>query len=100
MLNQFDDRIILRFTDWSIVNGFSTNKVNDRVEVWAERQTANRQEYYLSQQAGIKVDVVFIVNVLDYNGQTAIEYQNVVYDVVRTYQKELDHIELSCSRRQ
>lgn len=100
MLNHFDDRIVLRVTDYPIINGFSINEVKDKVEVWAERQTANRQEYYLSQQAGIKVDVVFIVNALDYNGQTAIEYQNVVYDVVRTYQKELDHIELSCSRRQ
>ena len=100
MLNHFDDRIVLLINDHQILDGFSVNKVEDKIEVWAEQQTVNRQEYYLSQQAGVKIDVVFIVNAIDYSGQTAIEYRDAIYDVVRAYQKELDRIELSCSRRQ
>lgn len=98
MLNHCDDVVLLRKVTPDIKDGFST-KTATTTEVWAEKQSAKRSEFYAA--AGVKrnIDVVFVINALDYSDEEELEHDGNIYDIVRAYQKDLDHIELSCERR-
>ena len=98
MLHHFDDRLTLVALTHDIVGGFSVES-QTRTEVWADRRSVTRAEYYQATQSGIKADIVFTVNAIDYSGQSLVECNGVAYDVVRTYQTETDHIDLTCSQR-
>lgn len=97
-MHHFDDQITLVALTHSIVDGFQVETAT-RTEVWADRKSVTRAEYYQATQSGIKADVVFTVNAIDYDGQSVIECGAETYDVVRTYQTEPDHIDLTCTRR-
>lgn len=98
MLHHFDERIFLVAVLPDVENGFPV-EVWEESEVWADRKSVTRQEYYQAQQAGMKADVVFVVNTLDYAEQSMVRVGQVYYDVTRTYQTELDKIELTCTKR-
>lgn len=98
MLHHFDDQIQLVALTHEIVDGFAVEH-QTRTEVWADRKSVTRAEYYQATQSGVKADIVFTVNAIDYDGQSVVVCDDVEYDVIRTYQSELDHIDLTCSRR-
>lgn len=98
MLNHFDDRIKLLALTFEIVDSFPVEH-RAATEVWADRKSVTRAEYYQASQSGIKADVIFTVPAIDYAGQSVVEYDGELYDVVRTYQTELDHIDLTCTKR-
>lgn len=98
----FSDRIILRKVKNEIANGFSAEpKPETEKEVWADKRSVRRTEFYAADKVGRKVDAVFVVNAVDYDGETEIEWNKKKYDVVREYQppNNIDKIELTCARR-
>ena len=97
MLNHFDAEIKLRAVAQTLTNGLYTATVTETA-VWADVQSVKRQEFYSALTAGVSADIVFVVNVVDYDGQTEIEYGGKVYKVQRSYQTDIDHIELTCTR--
>lgn len=99
MLNHFDEPIQLRTVTETITNGYPTQIVTSR-SVWAERKTAKRAEFYSALAVNVRADVVFVVNIIDYENEQEIECGGEIYDVIRTYQNTLDHIELTCQRRE
>ena len=98
MLHHFDERILLISAHSGVENGFPV-EILEESEVWADRKSVSRQEFYQAQQAGVRADVVFVVNALDYAEQSMVRVGEVYYDVSRTYQTELDKIELTCTKR-
>lgn len=98
MLHHFDERIFLTAVHSGVENGFPV-EVLEETEVWADRKSVSRQEFYQAQQAGVRADVVFVVNALDYAEQSLVRVGSVYYDVTRSYQTELDKIELTCTKR-
>lgn len=67
--------------------------------VFANKKSVGRSEYYAAQHFGMKVDVIFRLRVIDYNDELIVRYDNKEYDVVRTYETSTDFIELTCTRR-
>lgn len=98
MLNHFDDTIKLRKITPTITDGFATQTVMAR-EVWADKQSATRQEYYAAAAVNRRIDVIFVVNTIDFADEEELEYNGDIYDIVRTYQPSLDRVELTCERR-
>lgn len=98
MLHHYDDRIKLLSLTFEIVDSFPVEYYG-ATEVWADRKSVTRAEYYQASQSGIKADIIFTIPAIDYEGQSVIECDGKLYDVVRTYQTELDHIDLTCTRR-
>lgn len=93
----FSDRIKLR----SVVpgvdsDGYPTETVQE-TEVWANIKSATRSEFYAANAVGINVSMVFEVHAEDWGGQTQVEYDGKLYDIVRAYQKGLGTVELVCS---
>ena len=98
MLHHFDERIFLVSVVPCVEDGFPVEYWEES-EVWADRKSVSRQEFYQAQQAGVRADVVFVVNALDYAEQSIVRVGGVYYDVSRSYQTELDKIELTCTKR-
>ena len=74
MLNHFDDTIKLRKITPTITDGFATQTVTTR-EVWADRQSATRQEYYAAAAVNRRIDVIFVVNTIDFADEEELEYK-------------------------
>ncbi len=77
-------------------DGYPTTTYVD-VEVWANRKSVARTEFYASNANGIDLKYVFEIRSEDYNGQKDILHDGKAYEVVRAYQKGEGTIELSCS---
>lgn len=77
-------------------DGYPTTTYED-TEVWANKKSVTRSEFYASNASGIDLKYVFEIRSEDYGGQKDILYDGKAYEVIRTYQKGEGTIELSCS---
>lgn len=99
MFNHWDAEITLIDTGSSIIDGFDVPQGAARTEIFAEVKEATRSEFYAAEAVKRKINKVFEVNALDYNGEIYVEYDGKLYDVVRSYPVGHDKISLSCERR-
>lgn len=70
------------------------------VDVFVNKKSVARTEFYSSSMAGLKVDTVFQVRSEDFAGQTEAIHETVNYEIIRAYQKGEGHVELMCARRE
>ena len=95
----FSDRIKLRtITTTHDADGFAIQTATSK-EVWADRHSVTRTEFYAAQGSRVRTDIGFTVKLADYSGQTEIEYKGIIYDVVRSFELDLDTVDLTCARR-
>lgn len=94
-----DAQIKLREMTYAITSGYEVGTSKD-TEVLAGVRSVTRSEFYQAAQAGYKADIVFSVYSFEYGGQDQVVFNSVVYDVMRTYQKTLDILELTCRMRE
>ncbi len=80
-------------------DGYQISKTEDAVTVFAEKKSVTRSEFYSAFQAGVSATAMFVVNSMDYTGQNVVVFNNKEYDVVRTYEADIDNVELTCSDR-
>lgn len=76
-------------------NGYKV-EAEARREVFVNKKSATRSEFYAAKQAGDKIALVLEVRGSDYEGETWIEYGGNPYEVVRTYTRAGEVIELNC----
>lgn len=78
----------------------SRNAVGANVETETEREVfcsvdyVGRADFYQAAQAGLDLSLVFITHPSNYAGEKEIEYEGKRYAVTRTYQKDLETMEL------
>lgn len=94
-----DCKIALRQTVYDIVDGYETETYSDIV-IWAGRRSVTRSEFYQASQLGYRADVIFTIYAFEYHGEEQVVCNGVIYDVVRTYQKTPDILELTCQVRE
>lgn len=95
----FSDRIKLRSVAVTYDSAGFAIETPTTVEVWADKRSVARTEFYAAHKADMRVDMMFVVQASDYSEQREIEHGGVVYDVIRTYQTGSETIELTCARR-
>ena len=70
-------------------------------EVWADRKSAKRDEFYKALAASVAVTAVFCVHGEDYRGEMLLEQGDAPntkrYKVLRAYQAGLGCVELNCT---
>lgn len=94
-LNDYEEDIIL-------ISGTSTetdefgNPISEptRTEIQATKKDISQSEFYQAAQANIRPAVEFIVNADEFNGEPLVEWQGSQYSINRTYQRNLDEVEL------
>lgn len=94
-----DVQITLQQVAYDIVDGYET-ETTETATVWAGKRSVKRDEFYLASQAGYKAAVVFTIYTFEYNNEEQVVFNDVVYDIVRTYQKTPDYLELTCQVRE
>ena len=74
-------------------------KTETRTEVYADKLSARRSEYYAANAAGVRADIVFAVMADEYNGETEVDWGGARYSVVRAYGAGKGRVELTCALR-
>ena len=65
--------------------------------VYAERKSVTRAEWLAMNTAGMKADIMLIVNADDYDNQTEALYDGTRYRIIRSYQTGArGYVELTC----
>ena len=67
------------------------------VEVWANKKSVVRAEFYPAYAVGIEAKIAFEVRSEDYDGQKDILHEGKAYEVIRSFQKGEGTVELTCS---
>jgi SPP1 family predicted phage head-tail adaptor len=92
----FSDRIKLQtVTQGTDADGYPT-KTSTCQEVWANVKSVTRSEFYAANASGIEASLMFEVHVEDWNNQTQVIYNSKTYDIIRSFQKGLGIVELTC----
>lgn len=63
-------------------------------EIFAERKSIKRVEFYQANANGFKPVFAFEINSFEYNDEFFIKYNGKPYKVIRTYQTDIDKVEL------
>jgi hypothetical protein len=71
----------------------------DRKTIDAKKLSVTQKEYYLAMQAGIKLEITFVIRASSYKGESTVVYNYKNYKVERTNQQNEAFITLICSQR-
>jgi len=74
-----------------------TIKTPTKREVYADRLSVNQSEFYQAAATGLKPELKFEIQVAEYRGEPMLEYDTKTYTIIRTYNKGLDKLEITCS---
>lgn len=69
-----------------------------RTKIACRKRTTTRSEFYQAAQADLKPSLVLEVHSFEYSQQTHLEFEGQRYQIIRTYEKGLDLLELTCER--
>ncbi|MFB9330097.1 phage head closure protein [Paenibacillus aurantiacus] len=67
-------------------------------EVMANRKSVRQTEFYQAHAVGIRPEIVFEVQAIEYQQEQTLIHEGTTYHIVRTYSKSGEKLELVCSR--
>lgn len=83
-----------------------TNSINDigdsvklltkSTDIFADKQSIRQSEFYQAAAVGLRPELTFIIRICEYNQQELLEFNNKIYKIIRTYEKDNEFIELIC----
>ena len=69
-------------------------------KIYAKKQSVRTNEFYSAVEVGLTPSVEFVIKRLNYNGEDEIEWNNKIYQVIRTRDpKNKFDIVLVCARK-
>ncbi|MFJ3389547.1 phage head closure protein [Lysinibacillus sp. NPDC086135] len=73
-------------------------KVETKRELFCEKKSVGRYEFYIAGQQGTKPEYVFVVRLADYKNEDTLIYKGNKYSIYRSYDKG-EFIELYTQRK-
>jgi SPP1 family predicted phage head-tail adaptor len=67
--------------------------------VFADKKSIRSSEFYQAHAVGLKPELNLIIRQIEYNGESRVRWKDKVYDVLRTYSKNDELLELTCVKR-
>ena len=64
--------------------------------VFADKQSIRQSEYYQAYATGLRPELMFVIRSVDYNNQPKLKWNNKYYNIIRTFDKDGELIELIC----
>jgi SPP1 family predicted phage head-tail adaptor len=64
--------------------------------IFAEKKSIRQSEFYQAAATGLRPEIMFEVNSFEYNNEPMLEYEGKTYNIIRTFQKDAETIELVC----
>jgi SPP1 family predicted phage head-tail adaptor len=83
---------------------FSENALGDPIEtltekqVFANKKSIRQSEFYQAQATGLKPEIMFEIRVIDYSDEPRLKFDSKYYNIIRTYSKNGEILELICDR--
>ena len=80
------------------------NSLGDTVEIKTPRQvfcnkkSIRQSEFWQAQASGLKPEIMFEMREIDYANEQKLSYDSVEYNIIRTYSKNGEILELICNR--
>lgn len=81
-------------------NGFEQINIKSRRTVFANKKDVRQSEFYQAATQGIKLDTMFAIRSVEYNGEKILEHDGIRYNIIRTYDKNGELTELICSSKE
>ena len=81
----------------------SENDISDTIktpvlrETFAEKKSIRQSEFYQAAATDLKPELTFVVWTLEYNGESALKYEEKTYNIIRTFEPNDKEMELICS---
>jgi hypothetical protein len=72
-------------------------KTPTKREVFADRLSVGQSEFYQAAAKDLKPELKFDIQSIEYQDESFIEWKDKTYKIIRTYNKGLDKLELTCS---
>lgn len=78
------------------------NDIGDYVDtetlttVFADKQSIRQSEFYQAMATGLRPEFMFVIREVDYNNQPKIKYNSKYYNIIRTFIKDGELLELIC----
>ncbi|MDN4609125.1 phage head closure protein [Sporosarcina highlanderae] len=79
-------------------DGFPVNEIRPKTPIFANRLSVRSNEYWQAKQSGVDLSCVFEVHSFEYEGEERMLYENIEYEIARTYNKG-ELTELICHRK-
>lgn len=94
----YDHELIL-FTQ-TIVEDELGNQIPGEVPraILCNVKSIGRTEFYSAAGAGLKPELVFIINKYEYQNEDKVKFEELPYKVIKTYSTGSEEIELTCER--
>lgn len=94
-----DDTLFLLSTTYTANSVGVPIPTNTKHEVFCERKSVTRSEFFNAGRNGLNPEYVFKVFKGDYMGERTCEYDGLTYAIYRTFEPDNDYIELYVSRK-
>lgn len=104
--NVFDkNNISLDLVCYLLSTTVSDDNIGNQVETTVERLVycaelpVNSSEFYNAGQTGIKPEHLLIIDLEEYDGETALKYEDKTYSIYRIYPRGGGVLELYCNKK-
>lgn len=67
--------------------------------VFCDRKSVKATEFYQAHATGLKPEITLVIRSVDYDDETKLRFSGKVYDVLRSYSKNGELVELTCAKR-
>lgn len=94
----FNDEVTLVSISYIIDEDMNQTEVETKEVVLCEEKSVGRTEFYQAGASGLNASIIIKMKKYEYEGQTEIEFKGKRYNVIRTYSKDFEHIELTCEK--
>lgn len=72
--------------------------VEVKIPILCGLKSVTRSEFYNAAANGLKPELIFVVHGYEYKGEKQVEFEGSRYNVIRTYSKDFEELELTCER--
>ena len=95
----WDDEVTLISTNYTEDEIGQQTSIETQINVCCCRQSVSRQEFYLAGQNDIEVNEILIVHPYEYSGENIVVFNGKRLRVIKTYQRALEELELTCTEK-
>ena len=81
-----------------------TNSLGDPIKIFvesenifADKQSIRQSEFYQAAAIGLKPEITLVIRTIEYNQESLLKYNSKKYNIIRTYEKDNEFIELICN---
>lgn len=79
-------------------NAGDVSTTPNKRKVFADKVSIGQNEFYQAHRSGLKPELRFNIRSSEYLGEMRLKFNNTVYSIMRTYDKQDGIMELTCSR--